>query len=562
MVIDTTHAWVVPITPATPHHCPEAVTTRGGTTLSAEPSSPEKVEGTSRLSVLLAMAMFVLVVDTSLMNVSITAVAQDLDTSVSGVQSAIALEALVSAAFILISSKVGDLFGRRRAYVMGLLAYAIGALAMTFAQSLTVIIIFWAIVGGLGASLLLPAMQSLIHGNFQGAAQRKTYALVGAAAAIGAAVGPLLGGFVTTYMSWRVGFMLEVAIIAIVLSQIKLVKDVPFTGLRKIDVGGAVLSVFGMGGVVLGILVWQEGGEFVGLLIAIGVVALAALAYWLVRRRREGKVTLIDPNLFKVANFRVGVSEMVLQQITLGGAMIVLPLYLQVTLEYNAMQAGLSLAPLSLTMFGVALLAGKKSGDRRPASIIRLGFGLTLLGMVVIIPVIPRGESGWALLVPLVIVGSGLGLLVSQLNNYILAPIEEERVSEAAGVNSAGQSFGLSFGLAMGGGILLAALSLSFIRMTEASDVIPPADQARIADVLEDNAQLISTTQLEELLADQPDEVVDEILRINTDAGNTALQAALLVPIIASLLGFANSFRLMRLPDYKPSAAIEGVLGG
>ena len=128
----------------------------------------------SRLSLLLAMAMFVLVVDTSLMNVSISSVVEDLDTTVSGVQGAIALEALISAAFILVSSKIGDLFGRRRAYVAGLCAYAVGALAMTLAQSLTAIIVFWAIIGGLGASLLLPAMQSLIHGNFEGAARKKT----------------------------------------------------------------------------------------------------------------------------------------------------------------------------------------------------------------------------------------------------------------------------------------------------------------------------------------------------------------------------------------------------
>src|SRR4051794_38215137 len=169
--------------------------------------------GSRRLMLLLAAAMFVLVVDTSLMNVSISAVVTDPDTTASGVQSAIALEALVSAAFILINSKVGDLIGRKRAYVLGLLAYAVGALAMTLAQSLTAIIVFWAIIGGLGASLLLPAMQSLIHGNFSGADQKQAYALVGAAAAIAAAVGPLLGGFVTTYLSWRVGFGLEVVII-------------------------------------------------------------------------------------------------------------------------------------------------------------------------------------------------------------------------------------------------------------------------------------------------------------------------------------------------------------
>ena len=178
------------------------------------------------LGLLLAAAMFVLVVDTSLMNVSISAVVRDLGTTVSGVQSAIALEALVSAAFILIGGKVGDLIGRKRAYVLGLLGYAVGALAMAFAQSLGAVIIFWAVVGGIGASLLLPAMQSLIHGNFEGAAQKQVYALVGAAAAIAAAVGPLLGGFITTYLSWRVGFVLEVIIIAVVLSGSKLVRDV------------------------------------------------------------------------------------------------------------------------------------------------------------------------------------------------------------------------------------------------------------------------------------------------------------------------------------------------
>src|SRR4051812_42531766 len=188
----------------------------------------------TRLALLLAMAMFVLVVDTSLMNVSISSVVRDLDTEVSDVQSAIALEALVSAAFILIGSKVADLIGRKRAYVLGLLGYATGALAMVLAQSITAVIIFWAIIGGLGASLLLPSMQSLVHGNFEGAAQKKAYALVGAAAAIAAAVGPLLGGFITTYLSWRIGFLLEVVIIAVVLFNIKLVRDVPYTGPRQI----------------------------------------------------------------------------------------------------------------------------------------------------------------------------------------------------------------------------------------------------------------------------------------------------------------------------------------
>jgi MFS family permease len=160
--------------------------------------------------------------------------------------------------------------------------------------------------------------------------------------------------------------------------------------------------------------------------------------------------------------FESGVTGQMLQQIALGGTMIVLPIYLQMVLEYNALQAGLSLAPLSLTMFAVAVVAGKKAARRRPAGIIRLGFAILTTGLILLIPIVPRADSGWWLVVPLVIAGCGLGLLVSQLNNYTLSPISDERVSEAAGVNSAAGSFGLSFGLAFAGAIMLATLSLGF----------------------------------------------------------------------------------------------------
>ncbi len=522
----------------------------------------EPATGSKRLAVLLAMAMFVLVVDTSLMNVSISAVVHDLDTTVSGVQSAIALEALVSAAFILIGSKVGDLIGRKRAYVLGLLAYAVGALAMALAQGLTAMIVFWAIIGGLGASLLLPAMQSLIHGNFEGAAQKQAYALVGAAAAIAAAVGPLVGGFITTYLSWRVAFLLEDVIIVVVLSGIRLVRDAPYTGPREIDIVGAVLSVLGMGGLVLSILVWQEGGESVVALLLLGVAAMAGLAFWLVRRKREGKPTLLDPGLFSYPLFRTGISGQLLQQVALGGSMIVLPIYLQMVFEYNAMQAGLSLAPLSLSMFGVALLAGKRSGRTRPAKIIRAGFALVTVGVVALIPIVPRATSGWYLVIPLIVMGCGLGMLVSQLNNYTLAPISDERVSEAAGVNSAGGSFGLSFGLAFAGAIMLAALSFSFTNLAKDSTVLDTAQQEQVADVLEHDAQILSNTQLQQQLEGQPAAVQDEIISINTDARHRALQVALLVPLFAGLLGLFTSFRMVRLPDPVGSSSTEGMALG
>jgi MFS family permease len=489
------------------------------------------------------------------MNVSISAVVRALDTTVSGVQAAVAIEALVSAAFILIGSKLGDLFGRKRAYVAGLILYALGALAMVVGQGLAAIIVFWAVIGGLGASLYLPAMQSLIHGNFKGRMQAKVYALVGASAAIAAAVGPLLGGFLTTLLSWRVGFLLEAGIIAIVLSGAGQIRDVPYTGERSIDVVGSVLSVVGMGGIVLGVLVWQEGGESVAALIAIGLLALGCLVYWLRRRTRAGKPALIDPSLFSSKLFSFGIAQGILQQTALGGMLIALPIYLQLVLGYNALEAGLSLAPLSLTMFGVALIAGRRAGKRRPSALIRAGFALVAASMLILIPIVPSADSGWSLAIPLVLAGGGLGLLVSQLNNYTLAPVSEERVGEAAGVNSATGSFGLSFGLAFAGAVMLATLSIAFTDKAESSTVLPPADKQHVADVLEDDAQVMSDAQLTELLAGEPSAVQDEIISINTDARHLALQVALSLTLLSAVIGLFNAFRMMRLPDPAPSAS-------
>jgi hypothetical protein len=230
-------------------------------------------------------------------------------------------------------------------------------------------------------------------------------------------------------------------------------------------------------------------------------------------------------------------------------------------LEYNALEAGLSLAPLSLSMFALSAWAGRYAADRRPSTIIRLGFLLVAVGLIAVAFVVPRGESGWALAVPLVVAGSGLGLLVSQLNNFTLAPISEERVSEASAVNSAAGSFGLSFGLAFAGAIMLATLSAAFTHEAHASDVLPPASQDQVAQALEDDAEVMSNTQLHEQLAGQPPAVHDEIIRINNDVRPLALQVGLLVPIISAALGLVVSLRMVRLPDLGRSSAEDlGVL--
>ena len=486
----------------------------------------ETQHSTSRLALLLAAAMFVFVIDTSLMNVSISAVVDDLDTTVSGVQSAIAIEALVSAAFILIGSKVGDLFGRKRAYMAGLLLYVSGALSMVFAQSLAPIIIFWAVIGGLGASLYMPAMQSLIHGNFEGTAQAKAYALVGASAAIAAAIGPLLGGFLTTYLSWRVGFMLEAVVIAVVLSA---AGGPPRCALhRRARCRCRRLGPLGArhGGLVLGILAWQEGGESVGALLALGLAAMALLVYWLLRKTRGQAGSARPPP--------VQVQAVQLRDLPghppagRPGRDADRPADLPPAGSRLQRDAGGPLARPALADH----VRGRP--DRRqtrreasPRRLIRAGFALLLVGVAVLIPLVPSADTGWYLVVPLMLAGAGLGLLVSQLNNYTLSPISEERIGEAAGINSATGSFGLSLGLAFAGAIMLATLSIAFTDKAESSQVLTPAEQTRVADALEDDAQVMSDAQLNELLVGQPADARKEIVQINDDARPLALQVAL-----------------------------------
>ena len=289
-------------------------------------------------------------------------------------------------------------------------------------------------------------------------------------------------------------------------------------------------------------------------------MALVLLARWLVRRKREAKVTLLDPDLFRHPNFTAGVTGQMLQQVTLGGAMIALPLFFQMTLEYNALEAGLSLAPLSLTMFAAALVAGRRAGDRRPAAIIRAGFLLASLGIAVIIPFVPRVDSGWYLVVPLAITGCGLGLLVSQLNNYTLAP----------GRGGAGQR---GRRRELGGRVLRALLRSGHGRWAHARRPVVqlhphdreqrghPAGRAA-ADRRRPRGRRRGHEQHPARRSRSPASRPRSRPRSwpsTTTPATCSLQIALLVPLLAGLLGLVNSFRMLRLPDQKPSASLEGM---
>ena len=415
-----------------------------------------------RLALLLAAAMFVLVVDTSLMNVSISAVVKDLDTTVSGVQSAIALEALVSAAFILISSKVGDLIGRKRAYVLGLLAYAIGALAMTLAQNLTAIIIFWAILGGSGC-IAAAARHAVAHPRElrrSGRARRPTPwsgqrrrspPRSGRCSEVSSRR-TCRGGSASSSRSWSSRWCSPT-------SGWSATCPTRASAGRR---GWRCPLGCGMGGVVLGILVWQEGGEAVGALIAVGVLGLVALSYWLCAPQASGQAHAArsGPVPLPALQGRHPPADDAADHPRRGDdrAPDLLADDARVQRDGSGAVAG------SVVAEHVRGGPGGRAKVRQASSEQRRSCGVHPDGRRngpdhparALEPTSAGGSS-----VPCCSRVPGLGLLVSQLNNYTLAPIEEERVSEAAGVNSAAGSFGLSFGLAVAGGLMLAALSLA-----------------------------------------------------------------------------------------------------
>ena len=400
-------------------------------------------------------------------------------------------------------------------------------------------------------------MQSLIHGNFEGAAQKQVYALVGAAAAIAAAVGPLLGGFITTFLSWRVGFALEAVDhrrgpLRDRARQGRAVHRRPRHGR-----GGAVLSVVGMGGIVLGILVWQEGGEAVARSSA---SASSRWSAWLVAGEAQARAqaTLLDPDLFRLQAFRFGVTQQMLQQIALGGTMIALPIFLQMVLEYNASGRPLDRPAVAQHVRGGA--ARRSPGGRRRREHHPGGFVLAGRGFRLIVPIVRARDLGLVADRAALIAGAGLGLLVSQLNNYTLAPISKERVSEAAGVNSAAGSFGLSFGLAFAGAHDARRARLHLHREVEPARSCPRPTRSRSRRRSRRMPQLMSDNQLDDSSPGSPQACRTRSSPSTTRRGRSPFRSRC-SSRCSPASRHRNAFRMRRLPDPAPTGNAESVIG-
>jgi MFS family permease len=522
--------------------------------------------------IMLGTAQFIMVLDTTVMNVSISQVVKDLDTSVTGLQLAITAYTLVMAAFMLTGAKLGDIWGRRRAFSIGLAVYGIGSLTTALSPNLGVLLIGWSGIEGLGAVLVIPAIAALTAGNYEGRERALAFALLGGIAGAGAAAGPLIGGFVTTALSWRVVFAAEAVTVAGLLLLVHKIQDQPHEEDVKLDLVGAGLSALGMGLTVFGILKISSWGflrptgaptvggteitpfglSVVPFLILAGLVILGVFTRWELRVEGKGGTPLLRADLLRIPQMRAGLSTVLSQYLILAGTFFVLPLYLQLVLGKDAFQTGLKILPISVAMMIAAVLGPRLATRMSPRRVVQIGMGFLLVSILGLMATISPSLASVAFAVSLAGFGAGIGLAISQLGNVVMSSVSETRSSEAGGAQGVAQNLGQSLGTALIGAVLLTGLTTGFHERIQSDSAIPPRVQEQLVSGTEEGIQMVSKSQAEDAVAkaglrgNQADAVVADY----SDAQIQALKQALFVASSFVLVGlwFARNLPGKPLP--------------
>lgn len=531
-----------------------------------------------RALAVLGTAQFLMVLDTSVMNVSISRLVEDFDTEVTAIQAVITLYALVMAAFMLIGGRLGDIFGRRRMFLAGLTVYGVGSALTAVAPTLWVLTLGWSVIEGLGAAMVLPAMAALVAQSYRGRDRAVAYAVIGGLAGAGIAVGPLLGGWMTTYLTWRLVFAGEVLVVVAVLLCRRMIATPASTGPRpRLDKVGAVLSAAGLGLGVLGVLQSSTWGwvkprnpPFTVLgfaptlfVVGAGLAVLAVFRFWERRREGRGAAPLVHLSLLDRPVLRAGLTTLLGQNLILLGLFFAIPLYLQVVQGFDAFETGLRLLPVSATML-VTSLCGSSLGRRMgPRGVVRLA--LTILAAAVvwllatIDPVIDDAQFAGAMAV----LGVGVGLLASQLGNIIQSGVGEDERSEAGGLQFTAQNLGSALGTALIGSILVGALAGAFTTQVADDPRLSATAREQVGARLEAGITFVSTEQVRSAAeqAGLPPSEVDAVTESYASAQLDGLKAAILATGGVALAGFLvtahlPSARAGRSPESAPGTAV------
>ena len=495
-------------------------------TVASSPARPAAQSGGRSVWLPLAIlgaAQFVMVLDSSVMNVSISQIVADLNTTITGVQTAITMYTLVMAAYMLAGAKLGDILGRDRTFAIGLAVYGLGSLTTSLSPNLGVLLIGWSLIEGLGAVLVIPAIVSLIAATYTGAQRALAFGVIGGVAGAAVAAGPLIGGWVTTEFSWRYVFAGEVVIVAgILLLRRRLKPATRVENPPELDIVGALISALGLGLIVFGILKSSEWGlidprgamtingteitpfgfSVVPFFIAAGAACLALFAHWEQRREEQGRDTLVDRSLLRIGTLRAGLTTLMMQQLLLLGTFFVLPVYLQVVLGLDAFETGKRLFPMSVTMFIAAMLGPRLAAGFAPKRVAQAGLLALAAAAVVLLGTIDvelnRPEFGLAL----ALFGVGAGLLLSQLGNVIMSSVDPSKTNEAGGLQGTAQNLGASLGTALIGAVLIAALSTSFVARIEDNPDVSSAARTQLSQVAEKGIPVVSVEDVHKAVTD------------------------------------------------------------
>ncbi len=502
---------------------------------------------------ILASAQFLMTLDTSVMNVSIRQVANDLGTTVTGIQTAITLYTLVMAAFMITGGKLGARIGRRRVFAIGLVVYAAGSLTTALAPNLTVLIIGWSGLEGLGAALIMPAIVALVAANCPRERRSAAYGLIAAAGAIAVAAGPLVGGAVTTFASWRWVFVGEVAIVAVILPFVRRIEDPAPEPSSSFDLVGAVLSVVGLTLTVFGVLrsgVWgwvhpKTGGpQILGVspvvwLVLGGLLVIGGLLMWEGRMERLGRDPLIRLSMFHSVQMSGGLIAFFFQFLVQAGIFFTIPLFLSVVLELNALQTGVRLLPLSITLLLSALAVPRLAPRASPRLVVRLGMLALLAGTLILVGGMSPGADAGIVLIPMALMGVGIGALASQLGAVTVSAMPDDQSAEVGGLQNTFTNFGASLGTALVGAALIGSLTTTFIAGVTDNPAIPAAVTAKATVTLESGVPFISDTDLRTSLAttDLTPPAQEAVVAENAAARLSGLRSALWLVALLTVVG-------------------------
>jgi MFS family permease len=518
--------------------------------------------------VTLCAGQFLMMLDSSVMNVSMATVANDLGTTVVGIQTAITLYTLVMASLMITGGKLGQILGRKRAFALGCVIYGAGSLITAISPNLGVLLLGWSGLEGIGAALILPAIVALVASNFGRGERPRAYGLIAAAAAIAVAVGPIVGGFFTTYLSWRWVFAGEVLIVLAILALARRMAAGTREARVRLDLVGTALSAVGLGLIVFGILrsgTWgfvqpKPGApEWLGLsptiwLILGGGVVLWLFTGWENRQLARGAEPLIDPAILARPVLRGGLTSFFFQFFLQGGLFFAVPLFLSVALGLSAIATGVRLLPLSISLILAAAGIPKFFPHASPRRVVRIGFLALFAGLVILVAALDVGAGAEIVTWPMLLAGLGIGALASQLGSVTVSSVPDEQSGEVGGLQNTITNLGISVGTALTGAIIIATLTSSFLTGVQNNPAVPASVKSQATTQLSGGAPFVSDAQLKAGLAKAsvPPATADAIVKENQTARIDGLRSALSVLAILALIA---PFFTRRIPAKQPGSA-------